>query len=145
MPAPESKPQRPETILIVDSSLVSRRLVRLILDREGYRILMAKDLDRALALCRGRIPIDLLIVDPILRTRQGKLVAECFHELRSGTPVLFMSGHALQELLAKGVLDVEPFREGKAGFLEKPFTVAGLVEIVSKLLIRGQPRTFTAR
>ncbi len=127
----------PQTILVVDDNLASRRLMRLILDRAGYRVLMAKDVEKGLALCRGSIRFDLLIVEALLRTRQGKLVAECFYELRPGVPVLFMSGHALQELFQKSVLEAAWFQRGKVRFLQKPFTVSGLVTTVSELLREG--------
>src|SRR5581483_11147800 len=128
---------RLETVLVVDDNLASRRLIRLILEKEGFRVLMAKDLDKALTLCRGRIHFDLLIVNAILRTRQGKLVAECFHELRPGVPVLFISGRPLDELIKGGLVDAEPFEQGKADFLQKPFTVKGLLDKVIQLLADG--------
>src|SRR5579872_2785045 len=136
---------RLETILLVDDNLASRRLIRLILDKEGFRVLMAKDLDKALTLCRGRIHFDLLIVDAILRTRRGKLVAECFNELRPGVPVLFTSGHSFDELTRQGLVDAEPFQQRRAGFIQKPFTVKGLLGKVTELLASRQPKTFRAR
>jgi CheY-like chemotaxis protein len=136
---------RLETILLVDDNLASRRLIRLILDQEGYRVLMAKDLDKALSLCRGRIHFDLLIVEAVLRTRRGKLVAECFQELRPGIPVLFTSGRSLDELIKDGIVDPEPFREQKAHFLQKPFTVKNLLDTVAQLLPEAAPSTFRAR
>lgn len=135
---------RLETILVVDDNLASRRLIRLILDREGYRVLMAKDLDKAIALCRGRIHFDLLIVNAILRTMQGKLVAECFHELRPGVPVLFTSGSPFADLVRKGYLDTERFTSGEASFIQKPFTVKGLLDRVAEILDSRQPKTFRA-
>ena len=133
----------PQTILVVDDNLASRRLMRLILDRGGYRVLMAKDLDKALALCRGHIKFDLLIVDAILSTGHGKLVAECFEELRTGVPILFTSGQPLPVLHRKGLLDSAALQRGKISFLQKPFTVMGLLTTVSEIL--REPRTFIAR
>jgi DNA-binding NtrC family response regulator len=136
---------RLETILVVDDNLASRRLIRLILDREGYRVLMAKDLEKAIDLCRGRIHFDLLIVDAILRTSHGKLVAECFHELRPGVPVLFTSGYPLPDLIRKGYVDSERFQRGEASFIQKPFTVKGLLDQVASILEPRQPKTFRAQ
>ena len=135
---------RLETILVVDDDLASRRLIRLILDREGYRVLMAKDLEKAIALCRGRIHFDLLIVNAILRTTQGKFVAECFHELRPGVPVLFTSGYPLSDLIRKDYLDAHRFEQGETSFLQKPFTVKGLSDKVAEILEPRQPKTFGA-
>ncbi len=133
----------PQTILVVDDNLASRRLMRLVLDRGGYRVLMAKDLDKALALCRGHIKFDLLIVDAILGTGQGKLVAECFEELRAGVPILFTSGQPLPVLTRKGLIDSTALQRGKINFLQKPFTVMGLLNTVSEIL--REPKTFIAR
>ena len=133
----------PQTILVVDDNLASRRLMRLVLDRGGYRVLMAKDLDKALALCRGHIKFDLLIVDAILGTGQGKLVAECFEELRPGVPILFTSGQPLPVLARKGLIDSTAIQRGKTTFLQKPFTVMGLLNTVSEIL--RESKTFIAR
>lgn len=133
----------PQTILVVDDNLASRRLIRLVLDRGGYRVLMAKDLDKALALCRGHIKFDLLIVDAILGTGQGKLVGECFEELRPGVPILFTSGQPLPVLIRKGLIDSTALQRGKITFLQKPFTVMGLLNTVSEIL--REPKTFIAR
>ena len=137
--------KRLETILVVDDNLAARRLMRVVLAQEGYRVLMAKDLDKALALCRGRIHFDLLIVEAILRTMRGKLVAECFNELRPGVPVLFTSGRSLPELIDEALVDPELFQQGKAHFIQKPFTVKGLLQTVSGALRLREPRRQTAR
>jgi DNA-binding NtrC family response regulator len=132
------------TILVVDDNLASRRLMRLILDRGGYRVLMAKDLDKALALCRGHIKFDLLIVDAVLGMAQGKFVAECFEELRPGVPVLFTSGQPLQTLIKKGLVDSAAYHRGRASYLQKPFTVMGLLTTVSNILHDRERKIFTA-
>lgn len=134
----------PQSILVVDDNLASRRLIRLVLDRGGYRVLMAKDTDKALALCRGSIKFDLLIVEAILSSGQGKLVAECFSELRPGVPVLFMSGHPLPVLIKRGQVDSTAFQRGTAHFIQKPFTVQGLLTTIADILRGREPRTLTA-
>src|SRR5579871_2324171 len=121
-PACQDCGMRLETILVVDDNLAARRLMRIVLAQEGYRVLMAKDLDKALTLCRGRIHFDLVIVEAILRTMQGKLVAECFNELRPGVPVLFVSGHPLEELIDQNLVDGSLLEQRKAYFIQKPFT-----------------------
>src|SRR5690242_11753396 len=136
---------RLETILIVDDNLAVRRLMRLVLSEEGYRILLAKDLDKALSLCRGRINFDLVIVEAVLRTMRGKLVAECFNELRPGVPVLFLSGHPLQKLIDQDLVDGSLLEQKKAYFLQKPFTVRGLLDTVSDILRQRAPKRQTAR
>ena len=136
---------RLETILVVDDNLAARRLMRVVLAQEGYRVLMAKDLDKAIALCRGRIHFDLVIVHAVLRTTQGKLVAQCFNELRPGVPVLFTSGQPLQDLINQDLVDPELFQQGKAYFLQKPFTVKGLLQTVAEVLDTRKPRIRTAQ
>ncbi|HLK48407.1 MAG TPA: response regulator [Bryobacteraceae bacterium] len=136
---------RLETILVVDDNLAARRLMRIVLAQEGYRVLMAKDLDKALTLCRGRIHFDLLIVEAILRTMRGKLVAECFNELRPGVPILYTSGRPLAELIEEGLVDPRSLQHGKAHFIQKPFTVKGLLQTVSQILEPREPIRQTAR
>jgi PAS domain S-box-containing protein len=58
------KPTRRETLLLVDREPTLRTLFQLILEKEGYRVLLANDWGQALRVLRDRsVPIRLLILE----------------------------------------------------------------------------------
>ncbi len=98
--ASEQEPERgSETILVVEDDELVRELTRAILQKQGYKLLMAPDaiVARRLAEEHPR-PIDLLLTDVILPGMSGPNLAD---ELASRYPrlrVLFMSGYPDSEI-----------------------------------------------
>jgi PAS domain S-box-containing protein len=84
-----------ETILLVEDEEAVRGLVREILSRLGYRVLVASDGIEALTLSQ-RFPetIHLLLTDVIMPGMDGRELAERMMVARPDTRILFMSGYA---------------------------------------------------
>jgi CheY-like chemotaxis protein len=84
-----------ETILLVEDEEAVRDLVREILSRLGYRVLVASDGIEALTLSQ-RFPetIHLLLTDVIMPGMDGRELAERMMVARPDTRILFMSGYA---------------------------------------------------
>jgi CheY-like chemotaxis protein len=84
-----------ETILLVEDEEAVRSLVREILSRLGYRVLVASDGIEALTLSQ-RFPeaIHLLLTDVIMPGMDGRELAERMMVARPDTRILFMSGYA---------------------------------------------------
>jgi two-component system, cell cycle sensor histidine kinase and response regulator CckA len=84
-----------ETILLVEDEEAVRSLVREILSRLGYRVLVASEGLEALALSQ-RFPerIHLLLTDVIMPGMDGRELAERMMVVRPDTRILFMSGYA---------------------------------------------------
>ena len=84
-----------ETILLVEDEEAVRGLVREILSRLGYRVLVASNGIEALALSQ-RFPetIHLLLTDVIMPGMDGRELAERMMVARPDTRILFMSGYA---------------------------------------------------
>jgi len=88
-------PSGDDTILLVEDEAAVRRLVREILTRLGYRVLVASDGIEALALSREFAePIHLLLTDVIMPGMDGRELAERMRITRPDTRILFMSGYA---------------------------------------------------
>jgi CheY-like chemotaxis protein len=88
-------PRGAESILLVEDEEAVRGLVREILSRLGYRVLVASDGLEALALSdRFAEPIHLLLTDVIMPGMDGRELAERMMRVRPDTRVLFMSGYA---------------------------------------------------
>jgi len=88
-------PRGDGTILLVEDEEAVRGLVREILSRLGYQVLVAGDGLEALALSeRFAEPIHLLLTDVIMPRMDGRELAERMMRARPDTRILFMSGYA---------------------------------------------------
>ncbi len=127
-----------KTILIVDDDHELADALRLMLERQGYRILRATDGHQAKQAIYNEKP-DLVILDMMMPRMGGYPVLEHFRD-KPGTPPIIMitanegSRHkAYAEYL--GVID----------YIRKPFAMERLLETVTRALgsaddaARGQP------
>jgi CheY-like chemotaxis protein len=113
-----------QTILVVDDQPGTRRLVRNILERDGYAVVEAEDGPSACRAMHQRDDmVSLALIDVDLPGAKGREVAEHLQML-APLRVLFMSGHRFDELIAGGQLAPD------APLLAKPFKVAELLRAV---------------
>src|SRR5436309_1044541 len=118
-----------ETILLVEDEHLVRLLARKVLERAGYRVLVAAGGAEALDLAeRYAGPIHLLLTDVVMPEMSGRELAHRLASLRPDARVLYMSGYADEAIAQHGVLD-----PGTA-FLQKPFTPDGLARKVREVL-----------
>ena len=81
-------------MLIVDDNLEVREVMAVIVGSLGYEVLTAGDAAEALELIRSHCGIDLLVSDLMMSGGvNGFELAERARLLRSGLPVLLMSGY----------------------------------------------------
>jgi two-component system cell cycle sensor histidine kinase/response regulator CckA len=118
-----------ETILVVEDEDNVRRLVRLVLEGQGYNVLDASGAREALYMHEThKGGIDLLLTDIVLSGRSGREVAREFQELRPGIRVIFMSGYT-DDTVMRGELE-----KSRALFMAKPFTPTRLLQKVRSAL-----------
>lgn len=125
-----AEPSRvPATVLLVDDEPALRRLLAMVLQEEGYRVLQAGDGEEALSVARRHGGgIDLLVTDVAMPRRSGAELAAELTERHSNLQVLFVSGYSDSRLLSRGV------DEARVHLLVKPFAPEQLVERVAALL-----------
>lgn len=129
-PSPKSTPSRGgETILLVDDQASVRAITQTLLERAGYRVLIASNGKEALDLVRehpGEIHLALLDVDmPVMNA------AAAFPLLKQARPslkVIICSGYVMDEATQE-LLDA-----GADRFLPKPFRIQTLEEEVRSTL-----------
>lgn len=127
-------PKGDETILLVEDDPLVRNLVREILTRQGYKIIIAVDGNEAQGVCRKYAEeIDLLLTDIIMPVQCGEQVYRNLIEIRPALKVLFMSGYAHHDCVNQDLVN-----EGQA-FIKKPFTVQALAEKVRQVLDDAEP------
>jgi two-component system, cell cycle sensor histidine kinase and response regulator CckA len=122
-----SDPRR-GTVLMVDDERIVRRAGRRLLEKLGYRVLMAEDGREGLRrFVESRSEIAAVILDLIMPVMDG---AEMFRKIREIDPevrVILASGYSREEM-ADNLL-----AEGADGFLQKPFDLEALREQLAGL------------
>ena len=127
-------PRTAATILVVEDEAAVRRLVRSVLEDEGYRVQEAANGRDAIEhMDRSGKGIDLVLTDVVMPDTTGPELVARLGELGHDPRVLFMSGYADSHLLSRG-LNGQAIR-----FLSKPFTSEQLSSRVSDAMSQRQP------
>jgi len=117
-----------KTILVVDDQPHTRAFIRAVLERQGCHVLEAGDEASAWeAVQQATGPVSLALIDIELPGLGGSDGSQILQTVRP-VPVLFMSGHEREALVADGKL------EPSAEMLSKPFTVTGLIAAIEARL-----------
>ena len=124
----ESVPLGSETVLVVEDEASVRKLAVAILERQGYRVLEARNGVEALQLVdRAAPPPSLILSDLVMPELGGIALAEELERRALRIPILFMSGFT-----ERTVPRVEGGRS--VSLLHKPFTLSSLTQAVRKVL-----------
>jgi DNA-binding response OmpR family regulator len=116
------KDRRP-TVLVVDDEEDLRDIIRRILQRQGFEILVAADFASAIALCQDHESvIDVLLTDLGLPGDSGGELARAAVVLRPELGVVYISGLPKDIAVAKGLIPPD------ALLVKKPFSAAALSE-----------------
>ncbi len=126
---------RARSILLVEDDSAVREFVRVVLHRDGYRVLEADSPDVAERLFAERGgEVDLLLTDVIMPIMSGPELARRLRTSRPDLKVIFMSGYAADELADQGL------ERNSGPLLQKPFTVKRLEERLSESFGRDTSR-----
>jgi two-component system, cell cycle sensor histidine kinase and response regulator CckA len=118
-----------ETILLVDDEAPVQNLVRQILERRGYRVLVASDGPAALRVSHDfQGDIHLLLTDILMPRMSGLEVAKCLAVARPLMKVLYMSGYP-----EMAVFEQDRMSPGRY-FLRKPFLATTLALKIREIL-----------
>jgi two-component system cell cycle sensor histidine kinase/response regulator CckA len=121
----------PRTVLVAEDEETVRRFVRVVLEKEGFRVLEAENGMEALAVFEGaEPPPDVLLTDVVMPQMGGKELAKRLQEAQPGMKVVFMSGFVRDSELLEGLND------RKAPFLQKPFDIEELARVVKAAAAR---------
>jgi PAS domain S-box-containing protein len=135
-PAPAKGTQ---TLLVVEDEESVRTLVSAGLRRSGYNVVEASRPSEALELAQSIARLDMILTDLVLPDMNGRALAARLLECRPEARVLFMSGYAEADLMARGMLSAD------ASFLQKPFSWQDLTASVHKVLNQpGEPAAYLA-
>jgi DNA-binding response OmpR family regulator len=122
--------QRP-TVLLVDDEESVQKVLTYPLEREGYRVVQARDGEEALALYRAE-PVDLVVLDLMLPRVDGLAVCRSLREARSTVPIIMLTARGDE---GDKVLGLEL---GADDYITKPFSIREFMSRVRALLRRAQ-------
>jgi CheY-like chemotaxis protein len=118
-----------ETVLLVEDEETVRHMAQEILKSNGYHVIDASDGKDAINVANNYDgTIDLMVTDVVMPQLGGRELAEKLSPVRPNMKVLYMSGYTDDAIVHHGVLD------GRAAFLEKPFTPDALALKVRDVL-----------
>jgi PAS domain S-box-containing protein len=126
----DGRPQRgSETIMLIEDDDSLRRLVRRMLERNGFSVLEAGTHEAAEQMFLENVDqIAAVVTDVIMPGGSGKELVDRLGAIGDPRPVLYMSGYPEDVIAHHGVLD-----EG-VPFIGKPFTEQALVDRVRMVL-----------
>ena len=118
-----------ETILLVEDEDQLRQVAQTVLERNGYRVLTARNANEALALSeQHQGSIHLLLTDVVMPGENGRQLAVRLAAARPEAKTLFMSGYTDRVIVDQGIL------ERGLHYMQKPFTPAVLARRVREVL-----------
>jgi signal transduction histidine kinase/ActR/RegA family two-component response regulator len=118
-----------ETVLVVEDDVQVREVTVRSLRAGGYVVLAASGGREALDLvAREQGPLHLLVTDVVMPGLDGRSVANALRHHHPEMRVLYVSGHAEEAIVKRGVL------EAGIEFLPKPFTASSLLARVRAVL-----------
>jgi CheY-like chemotaxis protein len=122
------------SILVIDDDHAVLATIKMLLAREGHDVVVTDDGRKGLALFRGGA-FDLLIVDIFMPAMDGLETMSLVHRDRPGTPVIVMSGHAVQSASenAPNFLRMAT-KLGAVSSIQKPFRARDFLTVVDSSL-----------
>jgi CheY-like chemotaxis protein len=123
-----------ETVLLVEDEEGVRELAHMLLEADGYTVLVAETAAQADAVfAEHRGPIHLLLTDVVMPGGSGRELARRILLKSPQTRVLYMSGYTDNVIADGGML------EPGIAFLQKPFTPAALAQKIREVLETPAP------
>ncbi|MCF8052708.1 MAG: PAS domain S-box protein [Desulfobacterales bacterium] len=118
-----------ETVLLVDDEQMILDVGQAMLEKLGYRVVVAGGGEQALeVVARKRDEIDLVVLDMIMPGIDGGRAFELIREIRPTIPVILSSGYSLNGH-ANDIME-----RGCNGFIQKPFNLAELSKKIRAVL-----------
>jgi CheY-like chemotaxis protein len=114
------------TVLVADDNDVAQRLCRRVLEKAGYKVLIAVDGLQAVEVAMSQRP-DMILMDVAMPGIDGIEAMKRIKEAIPNQPIVIASAHSMasdrERFLAAGADDI----------LSKPFRLADLVAVVARL------------
>lgn len=120
-------------ILVVDDENIVLESCRLVLQTEGYEVILVSSSEAALKIIEEIAP-SLLLIDLKMPGHDGMYLMGEVKQKRPDIPILVMSGYATKETIDEVAL------RGAAAFIPKPFTPDELLETIRQVRDKAESR-----
>jgi len=118
-----------ETLLLVDDEEVVINVNRMVLERLGYKVFMARSGQEAIEIYqKNKDGIDLVILDMIMPGMGGESAFDILKSINPGLKVLLSSGYSLNGQATKIM------ERGCRGFIQKPFSIGDISHKIREVL-----------
>jgi len=127
----EALPSGTETILVVDDEPHVRTVLRALLMKLGYEVLLASGGDEAIEIVRSRPnDIHLILLDVVMPGMSGVEVFEAVNKLAPDSKIIISTGYAKEETVS------DLIRSGAEALVRKPYRAATISKVIREVLER---------
>lgn len=127
-PQIDDEERKYKTVLLVDDESVIRQVAERMLEKGGYRVILANNGKEAIDLYKNNAArIDVIVLDLIMPEMGGKETYRRLKEIEPDIKVIFTSGYGPYEELG-----IQQLKEGY--FLQKPFQTELLLQTVREVI-----------
>lgn len=117
-----------ETLLVAEDEEMVKVFLKKILERAGYRVIVAGDGEDAITRFREHDDISLVLSDVVMPKKNGLEVVQEIKKIKPGIKVIFISGYTADLMHKKGIIE-----EG-VEFISKPFAKNDLLRKIREVL-----------
>ena len=118
-------------ILLAEDEAALGQIVKESLETRNFRVHLAADGEKALALYRSSAP-ELLVLDVMMPKKDGFTLAKEIRQLDDAIPIIFLTAKSQTADVVEG------FSVGGNDYLKKPFSMEELIVRINNLLKRKQ-------
>ena len=114
-------------ILVIDDDASDRDLLRAVLTKRGYEVILADNGGTGLMLCHRRTP-DAVVLDLNMPGIDGRSILRQLRTLHPTLPVVVFSGHSTEEI------EQEMLNQGATACIQKAFSLDQLGSALQEVL-----------
>ncbi len=129
IPATKTPVKGSETVLLAEDEHQIRKLIKRMLEKNGYKVLEAENGGSAYLKCKKyEEDIHLLLTDVVMPEMNGNELYEQISTMKPGIKVLYMSGHIENTIVQCNI------QKENAAFIQKPFEPKDLINKLREVL-----------
>jgi two-component system cell cycle sensor histidine kinase/response regulator CckA len=117
-----------ENLLVVEDDETVRMFMKRILERAGYKVIIAGNGQEAVERFREHDDISLVLSDLVMPRKNGREMLDEIKKIKPGIKAVFISGYAADVMHSKGILEKD------IDFMTKPFLKADLLRKIRDML-----------
>jgi signal transduction histidine kinase/ActR/RegA family two-component response regulator len=136
--SPEGLVKGDETVLLVDDEEVILNVNRMVLEKLGYKVLVARSGQEAIEIFRAQKEgIDLVLLDMIMPGMEGGKVLDILKRIHAEVKIILLSGYGMNDEVTRMM------ERGCRAFIQKPFDIGDFSRKIRDVLKEGERQAST--